>query len=64
MHVGHQLSIHEASRLVGVPVAQLVRWAGFGVGPPFSGHPLTPNRMQYDADKLKEWKRDKADGTR
>lgn len=50
------MSVYEAAEYLGVPVAQLIRWAGFGVGPAYTGHPLAPKRMEYQQVDLDRWK--------
>jgi hypothetical protein len=50
------MTIYEASDYLGVPVAQLIRWAGFGVGPKYLGHPLAPQAMRYERADLDGWK--------
>lgn len=50
------LTLAEAAKYVGVPEAQLVRWAGFGVGPAYQGHPLVPKGMRYQRSDLDEWR--------
>jgi hypothetical protein len=55
------MTIYEASDYLGVPVAQLIRWAGFRVGPKYLGHPLAPQAMQYERADLDSWKESKRD---
>jgi hypothetical protein len=50
------MSVEEAAKYLGVPPVQLIRWAGFHVGPPFVGHPLAPKTMHYDQRQLNAWK--------
>lgn len=46
------MPIGEAADFLGVPQAQLRRWALQGIGPKFEGHALHPDRMQYSYDDL------------
>lgn len=57
-----ELSLEEASAHLGVPAAQLLRWACQGVGPEFIGHPLRPKRMLYPMRSLEAWQREKRAG--
>ncbi len=54
------MTIEEAAKYVGVPVVQLIRWAGFHVGPKFTGHPLAPKNMHYEQRDLDEWLKQRA----
>lgn len=49
------LNLNEASDYLGIPEAQLVRWALQDVGPNFSGHPLRPDRLSYSQADLDGW---------
>jgi hypothetical protein len=51
--------LYEASNYLGVPSAQLLRWAAQGVGPEFSGHPLRPKHIQYTRRSLDLWRQTK-----
>lgn len=46
------LTPDEASQIVGVPIAQLLRWAWLGVGPKNIGTRWKP---KYDEDELRGW---------
>lgn len=50
------MGLHEASAYLGVPQAQLLRWAGNGVGPKHIGNPLVPKSMRYESRELDRWK--------
>jgi len=49
------VSISEAASYLGVPRAQLLRWAQQSTGPKFVGHPLRPDRMEYSQQDLDNW---------
>ncbi len=46
------LEIDEASEAIGVPVAQLLRWAYLRCGPPNLG---TRSKPKYNVHDLNEW---------
>jgi hypothetical protein len=54
------LTIEEAAKVAGAPVVQLVRWAGLGVGPKFTGHHFNPRRMRYELADIEAWKAERA----
>lgn len=54
----NHLSVKQAAALLGVPIAQLLRWAaqreaGLIAGPPFIGSWMQP---RYDAKELAAWR--------
>lgn len=49
------MSIAEASSYLGIPRAQLLRWASQNTGPKFHGHPLRPDHIEYTQDELDRW---------
>ena len=50
------LDLPSAASYLGLPKAQLLRWAQQGTGPDHSGHPLRPDRMTYATSDLETWK--------
>lgn len=50
------MSITQAAAYLGMPKAQLERWAVAGAGPAFSGHPLSPERMTFGVAELDAWR--------
>lgn len=58
-YLTQSMPICEAAERLGVPRAQLERWALQGVGPKFNGHPMRPDRMEYGEAELLNWSRAK-----
>ena len=57
------MNLSEAAKYLGVPQAQLIRWAGFNVGPSYvSGHPIAPQTLVYDKKDLEEWLEEQGHG--
>ena len=54
------MTISEAAEHLGVPQAQLLRWAGwrlegYDYGPDFVGHPYSPGSLSYDPAEIDDW---------